>query len=219
MWLPGHLAVAFLICIPLLLYSRSKGEEPILPIIYVAFFAVFPDFLHIGDFRMVSHSLIGLSVLVLIGLVILSLISEVRKSLVAIASVAVAAHLFGDWMYGHFFPFFPISTEYVSLNTFNTFMDVRAEILLFAFAAVVFCIFTVSGHYNFVRIRTDLKTKRGFLVLLLPFLAMTALETVYFAQNMTIVGVSLSRLILLVIFAVLLVVTLLTAKKGLERSA
>ncbi|MDD1767095.1 MAG: metal-dependent hydrolase [Methanomassiliicoccales archaeon] len=216
MWLPGHLAVAFLICTPLLLYSRRKGEDPILALVYVAFFAVFPDFLHIGDFRMVSHSLIGLAALVLIALVILFYVSEVRKSLVAIASIAVGAHLFADWMYGHFFPLFPFSIEYVSLNTFNTYVDVMAEIALFAVATVVFAALVISGRHDCRSVKTARGAKLGYLVLLLPFLAMTVLETVYFVQNMLIIGTGVTRLILLAIFGVLLGATLLVIREVLE---
>lgn len=216
MWLPGHLAVAFLVCTPLLLYSRRKGEDPILALVYVAFFAVFPDFLHIGDFRMVSHSLLGLVALVLIALVILSRISEVRRSLVAIASVAAGAHLFADWMYGHFFPLFPFSTEYISLNTFNTYMDIRAEIALFAVATVVFAALVISGRHDYRSVKTAREAKWGYLVLLFPFLAMVVLETVYFTQNMLIIGTGVTRLILLAIFGVLLGTTLLVIREVLE---
>ncbi|MDD1773753.1 MAG: hypothetical protein LUQ14_03920 [Methanomassiliicoccales archaeon] len=217
MWLPGHLAVAFLACTPLLLYSRRKGEDATLALVYVAFFAVFPDFLHIGDLRIVSHSLVGLAALVSIALVVLSLLSEVRRSLVVIASVAAGAHLFADYLYGHFFPLFPFSTEYVSLNAFNTFMDIRVEIGLFAIATVVFAIYMFSGRTGLRYVRPVRRERWGYLILLLPFLAMTLLESAYFIQNMMIVGTTITRLILLSTFAVLLVGTLILIRDLLER--
>jgi hypothetical protein len=217
MWLPGHLAVSFLACTPLLLYSRRKGEDATLALVYVAFFAVFPDFLHIGDLRIVSHSLVGLAALVSIALVVLSLLSEVRRSLVVIASVAAGAHLFADWLYGHFFPLFPFSTEYVSLNTFNTYMDIRVEIGLFAIAMVVFVVYMISGRTSQRHVQPVRREKWSRLILLLPFLVMTLLETAYFIQNMMIVGTTVTRLILLSIFMILLGGTLVLIKDLFER--
>ena len=217
MWLPGHLAVSFLACTPVLLYSRKQGEDRTLALSYVAFFAVLPDFLHIGDLRIVSHSLSGLIALVSIALVVLSLLFEVRKSQVLIASVAAGAHLFADWMFGHFFPLFPLSQEYESLNTFNTYIDIRSEIAFSAIAIVVFAVLMIprrAVQRPAVAGRRDIW---NFLVLLLPFLAIALLETVYFIQNMMTVGVTFTRLILLSLFVVPVGGTLITIKGLLER--
>jgi hypothetical protein len=201
MWLPGHLAISFLACTPLLLYARRQGEGKTLALSFVAFFAVFPDFLHIGDLRILSHSVIGLMVLVCAALIVLALFVEVRRIHVLIASVAAGAHLLADWMFGHFFPLFPFSNEYASLNYFNTLVDLRAEIVLAAVAIVVFAVLTFSGRSAWRCVRHPGRDRLSILLLLIPFLVLALLETASFIQNMRIVGTTVTRLIMLALFA------------------
>jgi hypothetical protein len=201
MWLPGHLAISFLTCTPLLVYARSQGEDKTLALSYVAFFAVLPDFLHIGDLRILSHSVTGLTVLVSAALIVLSLFVEVRRIHVLIASVAAGAHLLADWMFGHFFPLFPFSNEYASLNYFNTLIDLRAEIALTAVAIVVFAVLTFSGCSAWRCVWHTRRDRLGILLLLMPFLTLALLETAYFIQNMGIVGTTFTRLMMLALFA------------------
>jgi hypothetical protein len=58
---------------------------------------------------------------------------------------------------------------------------------------------------------------RSFLVLLLPFLAIALLETIYFVQNMMTVGVTFTRLVLLSLFVIPVGGTLIAIKGLLER--
>jgi uncharacterized membrane protein len=57
----------------------------------------------------------------------------------------------------------------------------------------------------------------NFLVLLLPFLVIALLETIYFVQNMMTVGVTFTRLVLLSLFVIPVGGTLIAIKGLLER--
>jgi hypothetical protein len=200
MWLPGHLAVSFLACIPLVLYYCRRKENLTLITPYIAFFAVLPDFLHFEDLRTFSHSIVGLTILVLIALMVLHFLFKIRRAQVLIASVAAGAHLAADWLFGHFFPLYPFSNGYASLNSFNTNIDIQAEVALFSVAFVVFAIIVLSARTIRRSMELSYSEKWNVVILILPFLGMDLLETVYFLQNMTTVGLGMSRMILLVIF-------------------
>lgn len=172
----------------------------ILIIPYIAFFAVLPDFLHIEDLRTFSHSIIGLTILVLTALALLHFLFRVRRAQVFIASVAAGAHLAADWLFGHFYPLYPFSNGYKSLNSFNTYIDIQAEIVIFSVAFVVFTIIVLSART--IRRPMDLSNSEmwNVVILILPFLGMDLLETAYFLQNMATVGFGTSRMVLLGIF-------------------
>ena len=167
---------------------------------YIAFFAVLPDFLHFEDLRTFSHSMIGLTILVLMALVVLHFLFKIRRAQVLIASVAAGAHLGADWLFGHFFPLYPFSSRYESLNSFNTYIDIQAEIVIFSVAFVVFMIIFLSART--IRRSTELSNseKWNVVILILPFLGMELLEAAYFLQNMATVGLGVSRMVLLIIF-------------------
>ena len=200
MWLPGHLAVSFLACTPLVLYYCRKKENLILTIPYIAFFAVLPDFLHFEDLRTFSHSVIGLTILVLMALVVLHFLFKIGRAQVLIASVAAGAHLTADWLFGHFFPVYPFSNVYESLNSFNTYIDIQAEVVIFSVAFIVFTIIVLSTRTIRRSMELNNSEKWNVVILILPFLGMDLLETGYFLQNMTTVGLGISRMVLLAIF-------------------
>jgi hypothetical protein len=200
MWLPGHLAVSFLACTPLVLYYCRRKENLMLIIPYIAFFAVLPDFLHFEDLRTFSHSMIGLTILVLMALAVLHFLFRIRRAQVLIASVAAGAHLAADWLFGHFFPLYPFSNGYESLNSFNTYIDIQAEIVIFSVAFVVFTIIVLSARTIRRSMELSNNEKWNVVILIIPFLGMDLLETVYFLQNMTTVGLGTSRMVLLTIF-------------------
>lgn len=200
MWLPGHLAVSLLACTPLVLYYCRSKEDLILTIPYIAFFAVLPDFLHFENLRTFSHSLIGLTILVLTALVVLHFLFKIRRAQVLIASVAAGAHLAADWLFGHFYPLYPFSNGYQSLNSFNTYIDIQTEIVIFSVAFVVFTIIVLSVPTIRRSMEFSNSEKWNVVILILPFLGMDLLETVYFLLNMTTVGLGVSRMILFVIF-------------------
>jgi hypothetical protein len=217
MWLPGHLAVSFLACTPLVLYYCRRKENLILIIPYIAFFAVLPDFLHFEDLRTFSHSMIGLTILVMMALVVLHFLFRVRRAHVLIASVAAVAHLGADWLFGHFFPLYPFSNGYESLNSFNTYIDIQAEIVIFSVAFVVFTIIVLSART--IRRSMDLSNseKWNVVILILPFLGMDLLETVYFLQNMATVGLGTSRMVLLMIFLTTLLGSVVLLRNVISR--
>ncbi len=129
MWLPGHLALAFLIAIPLLAWTQRTNEIRT-PIVLVIFFAAFPDFFHIGEFRAVSHSLIGLAGLMLISLLILSAFVKLNRIAVFASLLGASSHLIGDAYIGHIYPLFPFSNSLLMRNEFNTFFDLNIELAL-----------------------------------------------------------------------------------------
>jgi hypothetical protein len=212
MWLPGHLAASFLACTPFLIYYRERIGNRTLVLSYLAFFAAFPDFLHIDDLRIISHSILGLAALTAIAFVVLSLFFEVRRSYIVIAAVAAGTHLIADWMFGHFFPIYPLSDDYVSLNTFNTLADIRVEILLSAAAIIAFVVLSLKSRGSGLTSGLDRKEKWNVMILLLPLSAIAFLEAAYFTQNMMDVGVTITRLMLLCLFLIPLGGTLMISR-------
>jgi len=84
---------------------------------------------------------------------------------------------------------------------FNTLIDLRVEIVLAAVAIVVFAVQTLSGRSAWRCVRHPGRDRLSILLLLIPFLALALLETAYFIQNMRIVGTTVTRLIMLALFA------------------
>lgn len=109
-WLPGHASFSFLLALPIINSVRKREGDLMLPLSYAAFFSVMPDFLHIGDLRMFSHSIFGATILLVAILAILSRLAPFSGRLAAIAFVATGGHLLGDWLFGHFYPAFPLET-------------------------------------------------------------------------------------------------------------
>ena len=142
MWLPGHIALAMLLCAPVILLARRSGIPFIPTLVIVFFFAIMPDFFHLGSIRMISHSLVGLAAVGSIGLLVLHLAGARRITLV-IASIAVSSHLLGDYLIGHIYPYFPFSETTAQLNSFNTSFDLRIEIVISVAALVVICMLAV----------------------------------------------------------------------------
>ncbi len=131
MWLPGHLAVGFFICLIPLLFFVQEGKSAILGLIYIAFFAVLLDFLHFGEGpRAFSHSFFGAAVLLSFALLITIIIHGWQRWLTLIAILAVGSHLLADLFIGHIYPWYPWSMEIVQNNVFNTIFDIRVELIL-----------------------------------------------------------------------------------------
>ena len=128
MWLPGHLALGLLIALPLFLKMENRSR-PLL-IVQVAFFSAFPDFFHIGDIRMISHSLIGLAGLLVAALLFLSLFHRQDLTLILAAIIGAGSHLVGDAFIGHIYPFFPLTEQIIEFRPFNTLFDLQFEIAL-----------------------------------------------------------------------------------------
>lgn len=136
-WLPGHLALGLLIALPLFLKMENRSRPLLL--VQVAFFSAFPDFFHIGDIRMISHSLIGLAGLLVAALLFLSLFNRQDLSLILASIIGASSHLVGDAFIGHIYPFFPLTEQIIEFSPFNTLFDLQFEITLslIALAALI----------------------------------------------------------------------------------
>lgn len=176
MWLPGHFAVALILSLPLLLLVKEKR---MMAIAFVAFFSVFPDFLHLGDLRMISHSLIGLPILLAISFGVLWALFRTRPILMGIGVVAAASHLMADFMLGNVTPFYPISK--LSLGpVLGIGFDLPMEIGLMAMALVILAVLVFpSGSIGPVRSYSRTETLSLQLVLV-PFVLMAAAEGGYY---------------------------------------
>lgn len=199
MWLPGHLAVSFLLCLPLLMHVK---RERLLALYFVGVFALLPDFLHLGPMRIVSHSLLGVTVMSLGLLAVLFLLFRPRPALLAVGAVAAYGHLLADLYIGSIYPFYPVSETWYQLHQFNTAFDIAAEIVLASAALVIGA--TLFGLPRLFRSRLALdRSERGnLLLLLLPFGVMVALQGAYFAYLAVLMPFDPLRPVLLLFFLV-----------------
>lgn len=184
MWLPGHLAVALILCLPLLLLYRRREGSYLLALAYIGFFSVLPDFLHFSNgLRMVSHSLLGAAVLTALVLVVLWRFFGTTPVLVAIAGVSVTAHLLADLYIGHIYPWFPFSTQYAQDNQFNTLFDLRLEIGLSLVATAILVLLYLSDRKGF-DLGAAMPSQLGsMLVLTLPLAALSLAQMGYFGMQ------------------------------------
>jgi hypothetical protein len=180
MWLPGHLAVGFLVCLPaIIVYSRKEGSL-VLALVYIAFFSNLLDFLHIGDLRPFSHSFFGATLMLGAVLLLLFLIQGWKPLLAAIAILAVGSHLLADVFIGHIYPWYPWSMEIVQFNQFNTIFDIRTELILTLLAFVPLTALVImkpnrlamDGHH-----KRDLMAMVG---LLTAFFVFASAQTLYY---------------------------------------
>lgn len=208
MWLPGHVAFSFLICLPFIVYLK---RERALALSYLMFFALLPDFLHLGPLRYLSHSLVGLGVMLLVVFVPLIALSRPRPALLGLAALAAGTHLLGDAFIGSIAPFYPWSLEWFQINEFNSAYDIRMEVVFFVLAALIILIalrpwtaLRNISHYS-------KREKRGLFLTAFPVMAISGLEGVYFiivSQGPGLVGL---RAVLLACFgAIFLLSSIMT---------
>ena len=200
MWLPGHLAIGFLLCLfAIVLYARGH-RSLLLPLVIVALFSVLPDFLHIGNLRAFSHSFFGAAVLLCSILVILTIISGWQPWIAVIATIAIISHLLADVFIGHIYPWYPWSMEIVQFNQFNTIFDIRVELGLCFLASIPLLALIVfwKGKFSVVGIaRKDLLT---ILLLLTPFLMFATAQMFYFIDLDIVQSTTVSAILLLLVF-------------------
>ncbi len=177
MWLPGHVAFSFLICLPFIVYLK---RERALALSYLMVFALLPDFLHLGPLRYLSHSLIGLGIMLLAVFVPLIIISRPRPALLMLAIFAAGGHLLGDAYIGSIAPFYPWSMEWFQINEFNSAFDIRMEVIFFTIAALIWLI--ALGPLRSLRNISyyNKRERRGLTMTSLPVAAISGLEGVYF---------------------------------------
>lgn len=203
MWLPGHLAIGFMVSFFAVLMYARRERSLALPLAYAAFFSVLPDFLHIGDIRAFSHSLFGVSVLLVVALPILAYVHGWRPLLALIAVLSIYSHLLADLFIGHIFPWYPWSSEIVQYNQFNTLFDIRVELGLCAVAFILLAYLVLRMRPYF-----EVKAKRrrdllAIIGLLAAFFAFTLAQFFYYltAQGGTLSSVLLSFVFLFALTA------------------
>jgi hypothetical protein len=204
MWLPGHIAIGLLLSIiPLVLYSH-RARSWALPLSYIAFFSVLPDFLHIGELRAFSHSIAGATVMLVIALLIVQAIQGWKPLFIVIATIAMASHLIADTYIGHIYPWWPWSMEMVQYSQFNTLFDIRTELELCAVACVPLALLILAWPRG---LRMDGLARRdllALLALLAPFSLFTLAQTIYYVEIDVLGGVALSIGLLMLAFLVAL---------------
>lgn len=177
MWLTGHFAVALMLSLPLLLLVK---EQRGLALAYVAFFSVLLDFLHSGSLRIVSHSILGWSIMLAALLVLLVIAFRPRPALLAIAAIASFSHLLADFYIGSIYPFYPWDPEYAVIHSLGTIFAYRAEALFIVLAAGTFIVL-LRPWTTLRNVRSYTPSqRRNLLVLILPFGLMSVAEGAYF---------------------------------------
>jgi len=198
MWLPGHIAVSFL-ALP---SAAGAGQAGALDwrLYYVALFALLPDFIHLGDLRLYSHSLLGLSIMLALALGALYAIFRPRRIMLVIAAVAAYGRSAGRTLYiGSVSPFYPFSSTWYQLHMFNSPFDIQAELVLTFIALAAVAAF---GLPRLFRSRWDLTSKESANLYVLAFFfgIMTLLQGGYFAYMLMLGGIETSRVLLLLCF-------------------
>lgn len=180
MWLPGHLALAFLIAVPFFVWVQRRNEIRT-PIVLVMFFAAFPDFFHLGEFRAVSHSLIGLAGLGLIALLVISAFVKMNRIAILASILGASSHLIGDAYIGHIYPFFPFSNIVFQMNEFNTSFDLNTELTLSALTILAIPLIILWDRKRGWTGRT-LKERRFLLLLSISVIIVGLAELALYAQ-------------------------------------
>jgi hypothetical protein len=182
MWLPGHLAVGFLVCLPAIIAYSRRETSLVMALVYVAFFSNLLDFLHLGDIRPFSHSFFGAALMLGVALLLLVMIQGWRPLLAAIAILAVGSHLLADVFIGHIYPWYPWSMDILQFNQFNTMFDIRMELVL-SFVAFVALAAILANKPSKLAVdgyrRKDLRALMALLTVFFVFASAQALYYIY----------------------------------------
>lgn len=135
MWLLGHTALAYLVAMGLLAIpaadsSKYLKNERTVFVLLIFIFANWPDFTHVGVFRVFSHNL--LTVLIVTTILIVAVMAYKRISLFE-ASVLFAAsisHLIADCIFSSFYLYYPFNATVQAVFPFNGQEDIIAEIVI-----------------------------------------------------------------------------------------
>jgi hypothetical protein len=176
MWLPGHLAFSFLLCLPFIVYMK---RDRALALVCVGVFALLPDFLHLGMLRAFSHSFFGLGIMLALILVPLALLFRPRAALIGAAVTAAVGHLLADLYVGSIWPFYPWVDEWVQLHEFNTAFDIQVEVILSAVAIAALVFLRPWSALRAVK-KYDQRERGLAVVLSAPLAAMAGLQGIYF---------------------------------------
>jgi len=129
------------------------------------------------------------------------------------------SHLFADWLFGDITPYYPFSTQYLQLNTFNSLEDIRVEIVLFLIAGVVTLLIIrpgniISSAYSLTKIE-----RINMAILGVPFVLITLLQLGYFILDIQQAGLTYSRAILGLEFPAILIVSMIISLFTFERTS
>jgi len=214
-WLPGHMAFSFLICLPLIVHLK---RERALALSYVMFFSLLPDFLHLGPLRYLSHSLVGLGAMLLMVFIPLVALSRPRPALLLLAAAAAGGHLLGDAYIGSIAPFYPWSLEWFQVNEFNSAFDIRMEVVFFTIAAVIITVALRPWRSITSVASYSARERRGLLLTALPAMAITGLEGAYFIIVSQGPGLGGYRSMLLACFMAIFLVSVVLLSKSVGRT-
>jgi len=212
MWLPGHIAFSFLLCLPLIIYMK---EDRALALAAVATFALLPDFLHLGMLRAFGHSFFGLGIVLAATLVPLAILFRPRPALLGAAVLAAVGHLIADLYIGSIWPFYPWTMEWVQFHQFNTPFDIRIEVILSIIALAVLLALRPWDELGAVR-GLDRRGRGLAFVLAAPLAAMAGLQGAYFVVVSSGPGLDIFRAALIGFFAAtfLMAMVLLIASRA-----
>ncbi|MGB9882534.1 MAG: hypothetical protein ACPLM9_05310 [Methanomassiliicoccales archaeon] len=219
MWLPGHLALSALAVLPVIEAIASKRSVNRIQVLaFLFFFSVFPDFLHIGELRILTHSLLGLSLSVAIITLLIWKLVGIDRILLSITIVASGLHLLGDWIFGHFYPLFPFSTQYFSINNFNTLLNMRTELLLFILVLPFIFLVLKKAYRDTNSISYPPKQRHIALVMVSAFMLMGTVQTILFFGMSVQHAPTLTSISLFITYPIILFLSILIAiaisKKG-----
>jgi hypothetical protein len=217
MWLPGHLAIGLLLSLfALALYAR--GHRPLLlPLAFVAFFSVLPDFLHIGGLRAFSHSILGATVLLVVALVVLLAMRSLTPLLALVAAISLYSHLLADIWIGHIYPWWPWSDQIVQNNPFNTIYDLRVELLLSFLAFVPFAWIILRRPRDLRIESSDRRDLLPLTMLMGLFFVFCLAQTVYFIDLDILTDPTISAVLLLLVFLGSLIASLIVLVGSFRR--
>ncbi len=205
MWLPGHLALSFLLCLPLLVMVK---RERLLALYFMAFFALLPDFLHLGELRVFTHSLAGLTFMLLLSLGILAALFRPRPVMYVIGAVAAFGHLLGDLYIGSVHPFWPWDDTWYHLHLFNSPFDISAEVALSSIALLLVIALFGPLRLHGSRRQLDQRESRNLYLLGALVAVMALLQGGYYALILYLGGGDVMRYVLLLFFAIPLLYTM-----------
>jgi hypothetical protein len=158
MWLIGHTASAYLIVkgiwIAQRLHLRTKSQikkvrnermanskiyhfpPHFLLLLFV--FANWPDFVHVGELRVLSHNMIAVITVPSIILLILTHRQVVNRFEAILLLCASVVHMLTDIIFSSFYPFYPFQTKIFIIYSFNSYEHIVVESLISAIFLGVF---------------------------------------------------------------------------------
>jgi len=149
MWLIGHTALAYVVIKVIWIVfksksnskSNNKGNDTELRddtkkyllrfsphfIILLFVFANWPDFIHVGELRILSHNLLAVFVVPIIILLVLHRFNIVNRLEATLLVIASGLHALTDTLFSAFHLLYPFQSTAFSIYPFNSPQDIIAE--------------------------------------------------------------------------------------------